>query len=1111
LDGEIDEQHWTYAQLDAKARAIGAWLESLGLEGQRALMLYPAGMDFVAAFFGCLYAGVTAVPTNPPRRNQKLARIEAIADDAEARVALTTETILDTLSGVIVESPKLKQLTWQATDMAQYGLEDEWTMPDVGPETLAFLQYTSGSTGTPKGVMLTHDNLMHNSALINLVFEHTRSGTGVFWLPSYHDMGLIGGILQPLYVGRPNVLMSPMSFLQKPFRWLKAITNYRGTTSGGPNFAYDLCVDKITPAQIEELDLSSWLVAFNGAEPVRAETIDRFCEKFGPCGFRREAFYPCYGMAEATLIVSGGFVPEMPVIRAFDAAALEQRKVVQVQPGPTARRLVGCGQAMPDQYVVIANPDTMTAAAPGEVGEIWVSGPSIAKGYLKRPDESSQTFNAHLADTGEGPFLRTGDLGFQIDGELFVTGRIKDLIIIHGKNYYPQDIEHSVSACHERLVPDAGAVFTVEQAGEQRLVVVHEVDRRRDRNDAEIFNAVRKAVAEEHQLTVGAVVLIRMRSIPKTSSGKIQRFACRNMYLDSSLTIVGQWHLGEAVDATETAATPRKALDSQKPPQRPAAATAEPPAEPAPPPEARDATETVAAASGLADVSGKVEEVVQQIVRRVGQERATQLDLDTNIVQLGLDSIERMEIVATLEEVYGGRFPESVLVEMETCREVIDAVKKYLGTEPRPRQRVAVEDIPESFHDFSQIDEYQGLKDLERYLSSTGLPNPYFGVHEGVTRDTTFMEQREFINFASYNYLGMSGDPAVAEAAKAAIDKFGTSVSASRLVSGEKTIHRELEQEIADFVGVDAALAYVSGHATNVTTIGHLFGPGDLVLHDGLAHNSIVQGCNLSGARRRPFPHNDSAALDRILSDIRTEYRRVLIAVEGVYSMDGDYCDLPELIELKKRHKCFLFVDEAHSLGVMGLHGRGMSEFYDVNPSDVDFWMGTLSKSLGSCGGYIAGSRALVDYLKYTAPGFVFSAGLTPPDTASALAALRTLEGEPERVATLNQRSDLFLSLARQKGLDTGLSEGTPIIPVILGNSLHSLELSHRLRNRGINVQPILYPAVEENASRLRFFITARHSEQQIRDTVAATAEELADIDPAYLRSQPGHEQANVR
>ena len=542
VDGELKQKDLTYGELDRQARAIGAWLMSKGLSGERALLLYPAGLDFIAGFLGCLYAGVVAVPVYPPRRNRSMERIQAIADDAEAKVALTTTEVLARVGGLIDATPHLKQLTWLDTCQLPEGLDEQWRHPDIHGETLAFLQYTSGSTGTPKGVMLNHANLVHNSALIAHAFEHTRSSVGVFWLPSYHDMGLIGGILQPIYVGRTNVLMSPMTFLQKPFRWLSAISRFRATTSGGPNFAYEYCVEKITPEQREQLDLSTWRLAFNGAEPVRAETLRRFAEKFAPCGFRADAFYPCFGLAEATLIVSGGFVARPPVIRSFDATALTLGKVLEVTPGRAgARDLVGCGQTLPDQKIVIADPETKTVCAANEIGEIWVGGPSMAQGYWKRPDVTEAMFHAHLSDTGDGPFLRTGDLGFKLAGELFVTGRLKDMIILRGVNYYPQDIELTVYRCHPRLRVDSAAAFALEKNGREQLVIVAEVERHKQGQFTEVLQAIRRAVAGEHDLNVDAIVLIRAGSVPKTSSGKIQRHACKQGYIDGTLDVVGTW------------------------------------------------------------------------------------------------------------------------------------------------------------------------------------------------------------------------------------------------------------------------------------------------------------------------------------------------------------------------------------------------------------------------------------------------------------------------------------------------------------------------------------------------------------------------------------------
>ncbi|MEX0679101.1 MAG: aminotransferase class I/II-fold pyridoxal phosphate-dependent enzyme, partial [Pirellulales bacterium] len=955
-----------------------------------------------------------------------------------------------------------------------------------------------------KGVMLTHANLMHNSASIAYAFEHTRSGAaaGVFWLPSYHDMGLIGGIVQPLYIGRPNVLMSPMAFLQKPYRWLKAISHYQATIGGGPNFAYDLCVRKITSEQRATLDLSSWRLAFNGAEPVRAETLDVFTRTFEPVGFRRTAFYPCYGMAEATLIVSGGFKAGLPVVRTFDAEALESNQVVDALADEEgACELVGSGGKLLDQRILIAHPEHTTTMPPDQVGEIWVAGPSVAQGYWNRPEETERTFRAYLKDTGEGPFLRTGDLGFIQDGELFITGRLKDLIIIRGMNHYPHDIEATAEKCHPRIRPANGAAFAAEVGGVERLVIVQEIERGQQSELDEVIEAVRRGVAAEHELNVDAVALVKAGSIPKTSSGKIQRHACRQAFLDGSLESVVQWQAWDAPSgAKQEGGMRRRATD--KSPAEPQARS-RPRQSPQTSPAAL-AGNGVPAAPARAAREMTTTEIVLAHVREVAKERAVGMTLDSSIVELGLDSLERMEIVASLEESYGGRFPEEVLPQIESVREVAAAVEAYLGKVPRARaDRTAAGEIPPEAYRFECFPEYVKLRKQLEETCSAGYRNPYFTVHERVISDTTLIDGRELVSFSSYNYVGMSGDRRVAAAAKQAIDRYGTSASASRLVSGEKPVHRELELAIAGMLGTEAAIAFVSGHGTNETTLGHLFGPGDLILHDALAHNSIVQGAMLSGARRRAFPHNDWEALDKLLVELRTAYRRVAIVIEGVYSMDGDIANVPRFLEVKQRHKALLYIDEAHSVTVLGARGRGVGEHFNIPASDVDIWMGTLSKGLGSCGGYIAGCQPLIDYLKYTAPGFVFAGGLNPSNAAASLAAIRLLQAEPDRVTRLHERADLFLKLAREQRLDTGLSQGTAVVPVIIGNSMDSLRLSQALFDRGINVQPIMHPAVEEKAARLRFFITSEHSERQIRDTVAAVAEELERIDPRYLKSAP--------
>jgi amino acid adenylation domain-containing protein len=553
MDGETTASHLTYGELDRQARAIGAMLQQTQALGDRALLLYPPGLEYIAAFFGCLYAGVVAVPAYPPnpaRLARTLPRLHAIIADARPAVVLTTEALLP-LAGMLAGADGAG-MRWLATDALTGDHAEGWRPPALDGATLALLQYTSGSTAAPKGVMLSHANLLHNSALIQRCFGHSSESRGVIWLPPYHDMGLIGGIIQPLYASFPVVLMSPLAFLERPLRWLQAITRYQATTSGGPNFAYDLCVRKTTPEQRATLDLASWRVAFNGAEPIRAATLERFTAAFAPAGFRRAAFVPCYGLAEATLIVSGGPANAGPAIHSFDAAALGRNQAIAAAGAGSA--LVGCGEPLPGQKVLIAQPETQIRCASGEVGEIWLAGPSVAQGYWGQPTETAQAFQARVADAHDGPFLRTGDLGFVKDGELFITGRLKDVIIIRGRNYYPQDIELTVERSHAALRPGCCAAFTVEHSGadrlDDRLVVVQEVERNYQAAElGAMIAAIRQAVSEQHELQVHTVVLLGAGSIPKTSSGKIQRHACRAAFLAGDLAAVGQSALDDGAEA----------------------------------------------------------------------------------------------------------------------------------------------------------------------------------------------------------------------------------------------------------------------------------------------------------------------------------------------------------------------------------------------------------------------------------------------------------------------------------------------------------------------------------------------------------------------------------
>jgi amino acid adenylation domain-containing protein/non-ribosomal peptide synthase protein (TIGR01720 family) len=650
LDGEATEVGLSYGELDRQARAVAAGLRPLVEPGDRVLLLYPPGLDYIAAFFGCLYAGAVAVPAYPPRRNRNLLRLQAVVADAQASVALTTAPVLARMAPLFSQNPYLEPLRWLTSDSIAPGIEEEWQPPALVPDALAFLQYTSGSTSTPKGVMLSHRNLLHNEQVIQHAFEQTEDSLIVGWLPLYHDMGLIGNVLQPLYVGAPCVLMSPTSFLQRPFLWLRAISKYRATTSGGPNFAYDLCLRKIDDEQKQSLDLSSWSVAFNGAEPIRHETLERFAAAFAPCGFRREAFQPCYGLAESTLIVSGGSKARGAIVKTIRASELEKNRAREVAADePDGRAIVGCGGALLDQRIVVVEPESATPCAPDEVGEIWVASPSVARGYWNQPEETARTFEARLGGSGEGPFLRTGDLGFIQNGELFVTGRLKDLVVIRGLNHYPQDIELTVERCHASLRPGCGAAFSVEAAGEERLVVVQEFDQRLQADPQACFELIAEALYEEHDVQVHAITLIRPGSLPKTSSGKIQRGASRAAFLEKSLDTLAEWRRDFAPEDDALPAAPAAAIMS------------------------------------AAHLRAWLRSL---LAARLGVEIA-QIDDGRPVSRYGLDSLAAIELTHAIEACLGVALPMATLLQGPSVNELADVLWERLSGDAKQGGPVA--------------------------------------------------------------------------------------------------------------------------------------------------------------------------------------------------------------------------------------------------------------------------------------------------------------------------------------------------------------------------------------------------------------------------------------
>lgn len=546
IDGKKESDRITYNQLDQYARAIAALLQQKQAKGERALLLYPQGVEVIAAFCGCLYAGVIAIPVPPPesgRLKRTLPRLRSIVKDAQAKYALTTPSILELISNIEDEFPEFEQMEWIDISQIDPALAEQWQDPQIDKDYLAYLQYTSGSTSTPKGVMLSHHNLIHHCGYLQRACGYDENSVTVTWMPYFHDYGLVEGMMVPLYNCNPCYIMSPFAFIKRPIQWLRNMSKYKGTHSQAPNFAYDLCTRRVKPKQIAELDLSSWQAAGNAAEPINPEVMSKFVETFAPAGFKWSAFAPSYGLAENTLLASTKPIGTEPVFLAVETTAMEQNKIVVAATDKTegVRIMPSCGRLVCETEVVIVNPSTLQRCSADEIGEIWIKDPSVTQGYWQREEATQETFRAKI--TGEsGHYLRTGDLGFMHAGELYITGRIKDLIIIRGNNHYPQDIEWTVQQLHPALRPDYGAAFSIEDKGEEKLIVVQEVERRTENlNTEQLIVDIRQEIAEKHEIQVYGIVLGKPGNILKTASGKIQRRACKAKFLAGELNVIADW------------------------------------------------------------------------------------------------------------------------------------------------------------------------------------------------------------------------------------------------------------------------------------------------------------------------------------------------------------------------------------------------------------------------------------------------------------------------------------------------------------------------------------------------------------------------------------------
>ncbi|MEQ1559088.1 MAG: amino acid adenylation domain-containing protein [Methyloglobulus sp.] len=678
VDGEKQKLHITYSELDKRVRVIAVKLQELNLQGERAVLLYPQGLDYIIAFFGCLYAGVIAVPAYPPRNKRHMPRLKTIIDDSEAKIILGTSAIADAINGLFETNNDINIPILQ-TDMLVNDV-NSWGLPVFNPDDLAFLQYTSGSTGNAKGVMVTHANLMANQQYIKNSFGHDQNSTVVGWLPFYHDMGLIGNIMQPLFIGAPAILMSPMAFLEKPLRWLKAITEYHAHTSGAPNFAFDLCVQKISAEEKVQLDLSSWKLAFNGSEPIRAETLDRFAEAFACCGFQPEAFYPCYGLAEATLLATGGEKALSPITKSYSKASLEQHVVSPgLSDNDECRKLVSCGCVCNDHHIRIVDPDTLVVRETNRVGEIQVSGSSITKGYWRNSIATNESF---IQDENNIRWLRTGDLGFIDNGELFVCGRLKDLIILRGRNYYPHDIECAAQSAVNCLIPGCLSAIGVDNGESEKLILLAEVKRSylKQDNFSSEFSAIRSCLVEECGIQAHAILLVKPGSILKTSSGKIRRSENKKLFERNELKAIAVDYL-DYDDLSEQKIPNVKFEERQSQFDNPKFQSL---------PELNQLRQSLLSASKTDSIHLLTQYLSAKVTALSGVE-LEQIDLSIPLLQLGIDSLKSVELKYLIDDLLGIDFPLGFFFDEKTLNNIVEIALKLAEDQTASATQVNVE------------------------------------------------------------------------------------------------------------------------------------------------------------------------------------------------------------------------------------------------------------------------------------------------------------------------------------------------------------------------------------------------------------------------------------
>lgn len=1056
----------TYLDLMKKINGVSTIIMQTTRPDEPVLLLYSPGVNFIVAFIACLFTKRLAIPAYPPFNYSSISRLEHIIKNANPTLILSEKEILKKLKKIpyikYLLFPYLKKKVLRSFRVpeniatlfdnisrmiATDSLSEDQAQFDLNQvKGNAFIQYTSGTTANPKGVVISHENIADNLHLIREAFNIHDESKGFIWLPPYHDMGLIGGILVPLYHGFPVILTSPFNFIKNPNIWLESVSKYRATISGGPNFAYNLCNRRMTDELLASLDLSSWDIAFCGAEPINAQTMIEFANKFKSSGFKSNALIPCYGNAESTLIVSSTHCDDNLKVVTVNRGDLSKGHI-NFDSSTNNVSVVDCGK--PLLNVKIMSTETGDFLEENRVGEILINGSSVSSGYWNDAEKTNSVFK-----TGKdgSRYYYSGDLGFISEGELFITGRINDLIIIGGCNYFAHEIESVVDTCSPDLRSGYSIAYESSDSGLSELVIAVEVKPGKD-NYSELTRQILFAVNKHFGISANKIYLLKPHTILKTTSGKLQRRQTINLITDNPEPVLFCYvnQLNEVPEVKEESCLQNQRINPGDNPE-------------------------------------KIAPLIENCFIELLNENFSQIlkcKSNTIMEDLGLDSIMYVKLLTSLKQKLGVDFEVNDLVveKNQTIHQLSLEIAHLIQTQKRITQ-------------LEQLPKVKNLLERHAQLVERNYDQLFMRAFEGPANSTILLDGKSYINFASYNYLGLSDSPGIKEFIKENVDRYGSSVSASRLVAGNRVLTEQLEEELAAFVGYPEAIVFTAGYQTVVSTITHLFGQGDAIVYDELAHNSSLFGAHFSGAQLHTFKHNDVDSLEAKLAHLSNKFDKILIITEGIFSMDGDIAPIDKIISLKKKYGCFLIVDEAHSLGVIGKTGHGVIEYFKQSPNDIDMIIGTLSKAFASCGGFVCASRELIQYMKYSVPGFVFSAGITPANSAASLYALKSIKETPQPIQRMQDNADYFLAQLKSLGLDTGTSHNTPIVPVIIKESQRTIEASYQLFGQGIYAPPIIAPGVTEDQARIRFFITALHQKEQLDFCVQALAGIMSLIKP---------------